>query len=317
MDSLHKRDIILQRRGRQPTAGVDYEDANKSISDLEKAVFAVDDGNGLIAEFVPIRLVTILEVFIRNVIELLLYADDEKKRRAQALLKSIKFDFLLTEALESGQLTLASIDAHEVHIQTLPAIVHIFDVLLADDFWEVMQQTRLVIAEDDGSFVQEPIIEDIDALKKELTRLFEVRHVLTHELPHSKAVNRDDIKRMIEASRKFVTALGQIQQDNEWWNNPRNIAEYEEQMRGFLAESQSKLNDAVQQLIAFDQSCRELVEKAQNAWQQFIGHQAELEADRNEPWCREVARLVNLTHATDTRHAEIVSMLQEWRLNST
>jgi hypothetical protein len=38
------------------------------------------------------------------------------------------------------------------------------------------------------------IIEDVDDMRKQLTRLFEVRHILCHEVPRKQVYSRSDLR---------------------------------------------------------------------------------------------------------------------------
>src|SRR5690606_37891138 len=50
------------------------------------------------------------------------------------------------------------------------------------------------------------IVADYDAMMAALARLFELRHMLTHELPSGIVFNPEELPDLIDAARKFIEA---------------------------------------------------------------------------------------------------------------
>lgn len=150
-------------------------------------------------DFYIIRLVTLLEVFARrNIGELIdhsrLYTD-----RAVELSKHFKMDFELLRDIQGRAITLGDIVAHSVPINAFSQIISYFETLLdkpvrpllsaAVDRWSVEIEGK----------PSEPILRDFDRAASTLTRLFEIRHIVCHELPSELPIRR---KRLKASSRR-------------------------------------------------------------------------------------------------------------------
>ena len=303
---------IKFHQSREKIGGINCEGALHAITALEMQVLAIDGGCGLIAEFVPIRLVTIIEVYVRERIGVLLYSNDTHKERAQALVKSVKFDYLLARALENQELSLSEIVAHEVSINSIGAITRIFETLLETNFWEELANARLHVAEETGHIVAQPIT-DLPCLQTDLAKLFEVRHILTHELPVVRVITRGDLESFVRSSRQFILALGQMLIENAWWKAPATVQDVELQMRAYLIEAENDLERADQDLLHVDEDRRDEILRAQEAWRKFAVAHAELVASRDVELTTEIARLGDLTKATEFRRSELAALTQEWR----
>jgi hypothetical protein len=128
------------------------------------------------------RAVTLLEVFSREWVARLVDHGAPYVQRAEPLTKSVKFDFLLSAALQGKHLTLGEIVAHEVALNSFEQIVGAFETLLAGDFkariaaaknrWKVEIERK-----DEG-----PIIENIDGVCKGIQKLMQVRHTSSPKL---------------------------------------------------------------------------------------------------------------------------------------
>jgi hypothetical protein len=125
----------------------------------------------------------LLEVFTRGNIAELIDHGAEYANRAIELSKNLKMDFALVQGVQGRAITLGDIVAHSVSINSFGQMLGHFETLLdkkplrtllagAVDRWTVEIKKEPPV----------PIIADFDALAHSLTRLFEVRHIVCHEI---------------------------------------------------------------------------------------------------------------------------------------
>ncbi|MFL5284139.1 MAG: hypothetical protein ACJ8AW_24885 [Rhodopila sp.] len=81
--------------------------------------------------FIPIRLVTILEVFTRNwVAEIIDSGEPYTSRAAEIVKGSLKIDFALAQALVGKQVTFGELVAHDIPVNGIGDIERVFSQLL-------------------------------------------------------------------------------------------------------------------------------------------------------------------------------------------
>lgn len=77
---------------------------------------------------------------------------------------------------------------------------------LIGGFANKLQTAHSLWKEEAQEWPLSPIVTDYSAMMASLVRLFEVRHVLTHEPPSGTVFNSEELQDFIDAVRKFVEA---------------------------------------------------------------------------------------------------------------
>jgi uncharacterized protein YecT (DUF1311 family) len=158
-------------------------------------------------DFYVIRAVTILEVSARQEMSSLI---DHKKQftdRAIDLSKNIKLDFSIAKNIQGRAITLGDIVAHSVSINSFSQIIEHFGTLLGKPLcpllMSVVDRWPTEIEEEPS----EPIISDYDGLDKRLNRLFQIRHILCHEIPEKPVYSVEEVTGFLDDAYSFSKAL--------------------------------------------------------------------------------------------------------------
>lgn len=158
-------------------------------------------------DFYVIRAVTILEVFTRNRLMRLEDHDSRFAQRAATLLKDHRIDFDLLQSIQGRAITLGDIVGHSVQVNTFGQIIDHFktllDLPLPDLLAKAVDRWRTEIKK----LPPEPIIPDYNTMAGHLTRLFEVRHILCHELPTKPVYAESEVAQFIQHAAAFADAL--------------------------------------------------------------------------------------------------------------
>ena len=180
------------------------------IISLRTAFESLEENKSLVLReilgYFPISLVTALEVFFRHTVAELIDAGSPYVERSEAIAKSIKFDLEMIRALAGRNLSLGEVIAQAPAFQSLGSVCGTMDQLTESKFLTLLLPVRNrweveVFKSDDG-----PVIKDIDFVTRNLTRLYEVRHILVHEMPRETPCDLDDIRGFFEATDQFITA---------------------------------------------------------------------------------------------------------------
>jgi uncharacterized protein YecT (DUF1311 family) len=198
------------------------------------------------SDFYIIRAVTILEVFTRARIGMLVDLGKDYAKRATDLLKDYRIDFDLVQSVYGRTIALGNIVAHSVQINSFGQIVDHFKVLLEFDLSD-----RLAKAVDRWETEVKkkpscPIIPVYASMAAQLKRLFELRHILCHELPKKAVYSRNEISDLLGHAVTFADAL-------------QNVLNFE--MYGLTPLTQTEMNiDAGRRLRSKEHELEALIE---------------------------------------------------------
>jgi uncharacterized protein YecT (DUF1311 family) len=266
---------IIEWRARRGRTSVEYLIPGR-VADLRYA-WEAQKGGYETADFFPIRLVTLLEVFAREWIRRVVDRGSPYIERAETLTRSTKLDFVFSMALQGRRVTIGDLVAHAVSINDIGQMLKIFDLLLEDQFTK-----RLPLISDRWEVEVErvkakPIIQNFDRTMKDLSRLFEIRHILVHELPVTKPYDSEEIDNFITASEEFVAAAEEILTFELEGAVPLTQMDMNQAAAADLEGEAANLA-AILQKVRLGNINSGLLDAAQAAWQTFAECEARLHA---------------------------------------
>jgi len=280
MRSLTPQEII-ERKERQGKPRKAFELVVKVNALLSAWSERVDTDEHL-AEFIVVRLVTVLEVFARMAISEMVDSDAAQfSERAHVLVKDRKLDFLFADSISKEDLTIGDIVAHAVSISNLDGLLGTFKSLVPD-LEDELRVSHSRWTEDEERFPLEPIIKDYKQTKLAIKRLFEVRHVLVHEMPAEKPYNDGDITDFCEAVASFVSACDWITVKLIEDTIPFTQTTMTRNAVANLTKAEEDLLDVLARAEAVDEIDNDKLGKSQDAWRTFAESDAELFAHQAE-----------------------------------
>lgn len=283
------------RRGVHGRLGADL---SRQTDALRAEVDAITGIAPLHLQFVPIRLVTIIEVFLRGVIAELVDGDAAVFERADKLVKGAKIDLAFAAHVNRHDLTIGDFVAHTVSLNGVDGIMNVMDSLIGG-FANKLQTAHPLWKEEAQEWPLPPIVTDYSAMMASLVRLFEVRHVLTHELPSETVFNSEELPDFIDAVRKFVEAtdwsvIGVLRGSVPRTQLAMNMTAGDE-----LRREEEELAWMLEKVAALDGIDSHALYELQTAWADFADRHAGLVASQVEGgsmypllWASEKAALV-------------------------
>lgn len=268
------------------------------INALRAEVDAITGIAPLHLQFAPIRLVTILEVFLREVIAELVDGDEAIFERAEKLVKGTKIDLAFAAHVDRRELTIGDFVAHTVSLSGVDGIMNILDTLVGG-FAGRLQTVHQRWTEEMDEWPLPPIVADYDVMMTSLARLFEVRHVLTHELPTGTVFDSKELSDLIDATSTFVEATDWSVIDVLRGSVPQtqsgmNIVAGED-----LRREEEELEAILRKVAALPRIDGDALQELQAAWADFANRHAGLLASQVEGgsmypllWAGEKASLV-------------------------
>lgn len=273
---------------------------------------AVSRSSPKFIEFIPIRLVTTLEVFLRGVIAELIDEKDVYFERGDKLIKGAKFDLAFTAHINRRELTVGDFVAHAVSLNNVETIISTLDTLLVD-FPAKLKVAHPRWNEESGDWPLPPIIGDYDQMMASLARLYEVRHVLTHELPSSPFLDPAEVPKLATAAKSFITATDWIVVEALHGSVPRTQIAMNLSMGDELRDEEAQLTAAMDEAVKLHGIDRDALSALQTSWTQWADAQASLVASQVEGgsmhpmvWASEKAAL------TREQIEQIERLVSEW-----
>jgi uncharacterized protein YecT (DUF1311 family) len=229
------------------------------------------------ADFIPMRTVTIIEVGIREVIRELVDSGPPYLDRAEILSKGARLDFALLSGLQGRKLSVGDLVAHTISINEPRRILAYMEELIPG-FVEKLKASHERWIEEEAEWPLAAIISDYDDMLRQLSRVFTVRHILTHELPRDPAFDPAEIPGFVAAGGEFLSAIDWV---------------LVQELKGAVARTQTTMNmragdtmralelqmaDMVAAIEKRGGIDVELLQRSQDAWQAYARAEADFHA---------------------------------------
>jgi uncharacterized protein YecT (DUF1311 family) len=295
MGARERTGEILEMKKRNPR---DRGFLSLSLSILSRQWQTGSKDLSSLPDFYLIRAVTILEVSTRQEMARLIDHSANFTERAVEFSKNFKMDFATVRGIQDRAVTLGDIVAHSVPVNAFGQILDYFGTLLGKPMPPLItgavNRWRVEIKKEPP----EPIIPDFDALRKRLSRLFEIRHILCHELPEKPAYQIDEVAEFLNDSVRFTEALEEVLTFEKFGLTPLTQTDMN------VAAGQ-RLRDKDEELSSLLTKVREQI-KALNSRVPALGD------DRND-WILYLDEAQNCWVAYRNAHCEFVTYLNKGR----
>lgn len=217
---MSKRNIISEIQEKNRRATNPYLSGHIELYSIEHTFENLGKSQETLLSLLVMGVASCIEVSARAAIKRLVDSGNPYLERAESFKDNIKFDFSLTRSLSSGEITFGDLISHSLPVSRVDHISSHFEVLFKGDrpnFKDVLSQVRVYAEPDDDELFGEVergttqskaplLIDDVDAVLKDIGLIFETRHLVAHEA-NFKAVSFDEFSRFLSSARLFVDAL--------------------------------------------------------------------------------------------------------------
>lgn len=242
---------------------------------------SVTDLPSTFVEFIPIRLVTTLEVFLRGVISELVNSGEAYFERGEKLAKSAKIDLAFVVHVNRRELTIGDFVAHAVSLNSVDAILRVLDTLL-EGFTAKLKVAHPRWSEDADEWPLPPIIDDYDTVMASLARLYEIRHVLAHEIPQTTVLDPEEVPTLAAAAKVFIAATDWVVIEALHGAVPRTQTAMNVSVGNDLLQEEAKLAEVLSEVAALNGIDRDALQALQRSWTEWADVQAALVASQVE-----------------------------------
>jgi uncharacterized protein YecT (DUF1311 family) len=236
------------------------------------------------ADYFPIRIVTLLEVFTRSWIAALVDHGSPFIENAIGLSKklNVKLDFDLLRHLEGRAISFGDLISHTVSINRFEQIVGVLSEISGGPLLDAIRDAVDRWAVEIEGKAEYPIIPDKDAMCHALARLFEVRHILCHEVPRSPVYENSEIDGFLRHGLEFVHATAETLHTVLYGKSPLTQGAMTQRAFDKLKAAELAMEEVlvkVRERWASDPTRSELLEKSRSRWREYRELQSRIAGD--------------------------------------
>jgi len=167
-------------------------------------------------EYIPVRLVTIIENCVRGAVQGLVDSGEPYTERGIEIISKWSSKHLVQSLkyFSNKKLTIGQLSAHGFSVGNLADIMTVLGHLSGeDDISSALAEQTTRWTEDKGKDLS-PIIVDRKATFSCIDRLFELRHIIVHEMVFKTGLTRELAEEFLHHTGHFVEAI-------EWFTTER------------------------------------------------------------------------------------------------
>lgn len=265
--------------------------ARSAIEELKRQWEGGSDPTAPPSEFVVIRLVTALEVFSRDWVREIVNAGEPYIGRAADLVKgTLKVDFVVAQALVGKLVTFGDLVAHEISLSGVDDLDRVFSRLVGESLFHHLADVvdRFKVEIEGAPPVR--MLMDPKETRAQLARLFELRHILVHELPDELDIMPAQVTGFVEQASLFCGAAEQAFSTLIHGDYPLTQFDMNRQAGEQAGEAERELQ-AMLERVDGDRS-DEAFAASQLAWEVYRTRQAEYRSRINDPMPGSIAPLL-------------------------
>lgn len=192
------------------------------ISDFKRKWEKGKEHDVSISDFVPVRLVTILETHIRYIVQRIVDHGEPYVSRGAELLKNQSKENLIDSVLtiKGKNISLGHIVSQGLSINDIDSIKKNLTNIFGEEFVKELSQSRTRWIEDEGQD-KPPLIKDKDKTFFHIKRLLETRNILVHEMPRERPYSEEEIPEFLSHAAQFGEALEWLLTEKIYGTVPR------------------------------------------------------------------------------------------------
>lgn len=180
------------------------------LSTLESAFEQRDTTSEELLKYFPVALVSCMEGYFRLAIKQLIDEGQLFLDNVSTLVSNIKFDFDVVKALSEKQVTVGEFISHHISLNNLAQIqTHVSKVINQDFLFKLSTVYSRWEHEVLGK-EKVPILQDPDRVYKSVSRTFELRHIICHELASGFMFDLAEIEECFLGTVLFLKATDEL-----------------------------------------------------------------------------------------------------------
>ena len=250
------------------------------LSKLEKTIKTVSPTDDEVFKYFPVAMVACFEAYFKLAIaEIIDRRSDLKKNAVSSFAKNIKIDIEALSKMNDVGISIGELVAHNLQYSSFEKIEEQMSIVLASSFKEKIStvHNRYLVEVHGAQIV--PIVEDVDKAWESVRRIFELRHIICHELANQEIFDNNEIIEAFTDCVQVLNAVDEIVGNVLEPNYPLTQIEINEQSVKDLELKSDELQSLKESILKLlEQKDIEQFMKADESWTDYAFQWAEFES---------------------------------------
>lgn len=303
--SLAENIAEIKERSRSQYASIAL---STRLSELDASYKKIDSNNLEVLKYFPVAIVACIEAYFKMAIKEVVDKRKDLIRNATNLVNSnIKLDAEILISLDENELTLGDLIAHSCSYSkfenVLSSVSTIIGKQFANELVNVQDRFRHLYYDEP----LKPILSDAEATFKNVKKIYELRHIICHEIASSHVFDYEEIKDAFEDCVQFLLASDEVIANTIEPNYPRTQAEMNERAIEDLMAVSEKLDNLSNEITKLLEPSQVFeFNKMQSEWLSFAEGWADFESGYYENGSlRSTTRNYTFVHMYEERIASL------------
>lgn len=223
-------------------------DALFRLEDLRKAIQVIDPvKNSELFRYFPVAAIAVLETHFKSIVQIIVDAGSPYLERGLSLAKDRSRSISdLFPSLHQKVVTVGELVAHQLPFNSVGSIEEPLGVLLDGKFKTILGTVCDPFSVR-GELECSPIVDDVDALWRDLAETFERRHILAHEAATNYSVTLEQAICAVDCVTFFVMVTEALLWQSVWKSKPLTQVDFRDEAAGQLQAARLQLAKALRQ----------------------------------------------------------------------
>lgn len=262
------QEIVESRKRRR--FGMAMVELPVRLSAIEDAFRSHNKRPPELSRYFPVALVACIEGYFKLAIRELIDLGEPFLANAGQLCSGLKLDFSIIRAVHGRKITIGEFVAHSISISKLDSIEFILSSLLGSSFLSKLRTTTDRWAHEVEGKTEDVILADPDKVFASVSRTFEMRHIICHEIASAYEFDVTEIEACIFGSAAFLRAADELISKTMYPDAPLTQAAINAAAAKDLADAESRLSTVVEELTTrYGEDWRSRFREIQTKWESY------------------------------------------------
>jgi hypothetical protein len=218
------------------------------LHELQSSYKKIDKNNLELLKYFPVAIVACVEAYFKMAIKELV---DKRKDLMLNAIQHVKqrFDIETAVSLNGNEITLGDLVAHSCSYSKFDSIESSVSKILNKSFAVELRSVQNTYRNTFYDEPLQPILENPEKTFESVRKIYELRHIICHEIASSHVFNYDEINESFEDCVQFLRASDEVISNTIEPNFPRTQAELSEKAIEDLTTVSMELNNLNDEII--------------------------------------------------------------------
>lgn len=237
---------------------------------IERAFKGHSQDQHELTRYFPVALVAAVEGYFRMAVKDLIDAGEPYLSNAERPAASIKLDFSIIRAVHGKSVTIGELVAHSIPLSRFEHIDSVISGLLGTPFLAKLRTTSNRWAYEVMGGPRVPMLTNPDSVFADVARVFELRHIVCHELASAYEIDYAEVAQCLESCVLFLRASDELISETLHPGAPLTQVEMNIAANRMLQESRAALVEEIEALLPLLRPEDSVTfRESQDLWEQF------------------------------------------------